>query len=408
MDVVEALGRGLAEPLVDAENQERGEPLGRRRGIIESALADRHRERLARAGAVALQVRPRDGAADALKIGRDLVGDVAAIEIVETGAGELLERIGQAAGRERRALLGRLAVDEEGSGEAGSVDLLAAVGGEAPGVGAGDRIALAGERDGGLQQPRQRHPAALGAGGVIEKLPATDYSRHRERCERAARRDLLEPGLAIELPRGARPGIAAGLDVADAPGRLAEQPEGVTAEVVHVRIGDDDGGPGRQRRLERVAALGEHVPARLGRVAVRRGHHAAAGADAFLNHDGLGRGATRGGTALDRGRDPRQIARHSTWKACASERSEGKKMAEEAAKKGRVNWLNMLTVVSAAILIGTEVIGAGLATAWAIAGFFSLGDIGAYVLQALFGVGAVAVIVAFLRAATRIEPLVER
>ena len=91
----------------------------------------------------------------------------------------------------------------------------------------------------------------------------------------------------------------------------------------------------------------------------------------------------------------------------ASEPSEGKKMAEEAAK-GRVNWLNTLTVISAAILIGTEVIGAGLATAWAIAGFFSLGDIGAYVLQALFGVGAVAVIVAFLRAATRIEPLVER
>ena len=92
----------------------------------------------------------------------------------------------------------------------------------------------------------------------------------------------------------------------------------------------------------------------------------------------------------------------------ASEPSEGKKMAEEAAKKGRVNWLNTVTVVSAAILIGTEVIGAGLATAWAIAGFFSLGDIGAYVLQALFGMGAVAVIIAFLRAATRIEPLVER
>ena len=83
-------------------------------------------------------------------------------------------------------------------------------------------------------------------------------------------------------------------------------------------------------------------------------------------------------------------------------------MAEQAAKKGRVNWLNSLTVVSAAVLIGTEVIGAGLATAWAIAGFFSLGDIGAYVLQALFGVGAVAVIVAFLRAANRVEPLVER
>lgn len=83
-------------------------------------------------------------------------------------------------------------------------------------------------------------------------------------------------------------------------------------------------------------------------------------------------------------------------------------MAEEAAKKSRVNWMNTLTVVSAAILIGTEVVGAGLASAWAIAGFFSLGDIGTYALQTLFSAGAVAVIVAFLRAATRIEPLVER
>jgi hypothetical protein len=82
-------------------------------------------------------------------------------------------------------------------------------------------------------------------------------------------------------------------------------------------------------------------------------------------------------------------------------------MAEEAAKKGRVNWLNTLTVVSAAILIGTEVLGAGLATAWAIAGFFSLGE-SAPMCCRRCSRGAVAIIVAFLRAATRIEPIVER
>ena len=64
--------------------------------------------------------------------------------------------------------------------------------------------------------------------------------------------------------------------------------------MVHVRIGDDDGGAGSERRFERVAALGEHFPARLGRVAMRRGHHAAAGADAFLNHESLWRGAAAG------------------------------------------------------------------------------------------------------------------
>jgi hypothetical protein len=84
------------------------------------------------------------------------------------------------------------------------------------------------------------------------------------------------------------------------------------------------------------------------------------------------------------------------------------KMAAQGQSKGRINWLNGITVISAAVLIGTEIVGAGIATGWAIAGFFSLGDIGAYVLEALFGVGALAVVIAFVRSAVRIEPLVER
>jgi hypothetical protein len=83
-------------------------------------------------------------------------------------------------------------------------------------------------------------------------------------------------------------------------------------------------------------------------------------------------------------------------------------MADEARTQGRVNWTNSITVISAAILIGTEIIGAGIATGWAIAGFFALGDVGAYVLEALFGVGALAIVVVFIRNAARIEPLVER
>jgi hypothetical protein len=83
-------------------------------------------------------------------------------------------------------------------------------------------------------------------------------------------------------------------------------------------------------------------------------------------------------------------------------------MAEQGRSGGRVNWANTITVGSAAILIGTEIIGTGLAAGWAVAGFFALGDIGAYVLEALFGLGALAVVVAFVRAAARIEPLVER
>ena len=83
-------------------------------------------------------------------------------------------------------------------------------------------------------------------------------------------------------------------------------------------------------------------------------------------------------------------------------------MTESTRASGRVNWINIVTVVSAAILIGTEIVGVGLATGWAIAGLFGLGDIGAYVLETLFVLGAFAIVVTFVRAAARIEPFVER
>ena len=83
-------------------------------------------------------------------------------------------------------------------------------------------------------------------------------------------------------------------------------------------------------------------------------------------------------------------------------------MTDASPAKGAINWTNTVTVISAAILSGTEIVGTGFATGWALAGFFSLGDIGAYVLEALFCLGALAVVVGFVRAAARIEPLIER
>lgn len=78
-------------------------------------------------------------------------------------------------------------------------------------------------------------------------------------------------------------------------------------------------------------------------------------------------------------------------------------MSETSNPSGRVNWTNVITVISAAILIGTEIIGAGFATGWAIAGLFGLGNIGAYVLQGLFGLLAAYIIFKFVRRATKIE-----
>jgi membrane protein implicated in regulation of membrane protease activity len=83
-------------------------------------------------------------------------------------------------------------------------------------------------------------------------------------------------------------------------------------------------------------------------------------------------------------------------------------MTADAGRPPRLNWTSLITVVSAAILIATEIIGAGLATGWAIATMLGLGDVGAWALEGLFAIAALAVVVAFVRGATRVEPIVER
>ncbi len=70
----------------------------------------------------------------------------------------------------------------------------------------------------------------------------------------------------------------------------------------------------------------------------------------------------------------------------------------------RVLWLNVLTVVSAAILIGAEVFGAAFAGSWAIANLFVLGTLGARVLDGIFILCGIAVMVQFVRAAHHVEP----
>jgi hypothetical protein len=70
----------------------------------------------------------------------------------------------------------------------------------------------------------------------------------------------------------------------------------------------------------------------------------------------------------------------------------------------RTNWLNVLTVVSATILIGAEVFGAAFAGSWAIATLFELGGWGARILDViLLALGAV-IMFQFVRNAQRIEP----
>jgi hypothetical protein len=74
----------------------------------------------------------------------------------------------------------------------------------------------------------------------------------------------------------------------------------------------------------------------------------------------------------------------------------------------RIMWPSIITVLSAAILIGAEVFGAAFAGGWALAILFGLDDTGAHILQAvLFAIG-VLIMAAFIRAAQRVEPFTRR
>ena len=72
-----------------------------------------------------------------------------------------------------------------------------------------------------------------------------------------------------------------------------------------------------------------------------------------------------------------------------------------------VNGKNALTIISATVLVGVELLVAGVAGGWALAGMFGLGEVGAWVLEAAGGLLALYFVVQFWRLAVRAEPIVE-
>ncbi len=76
-----------------------------------------------------------------------------------------------------------------------------------------------------------------------------------------------------------------------------------------------------------------------------------------------------------------------------------------AAPQKPINWLNMSTLVSVAILVGTELVGAGAAAGWAIGGLFNLGPAITHALQGLLVLVALTGLFYFLRAAAAHETL---
>jgi nitric oxide reductase large subunit len=74
----------------------------------------------------------------------------------------------------------------------------------------------------------------------------------------------------------------------------------------------------------------------------------------------------------------------------------------------QIVWPSVITVISAAILIGAEVFGAAFAGGWALAILFGLDDTEAHIVQAVLFALGVLVMVAFVRAAQRVEPFFKR
>ena len=74
------------------------------------------------------------------------------------------------------------------------------------------------------------------------------------------------------------------------------------------------------------------------------------------------------------------------------------------APERKIYWPTVITVLSAAILIGAEVFGAAFAGGWALAILLGFEDTGAHIIQTLLFVLGVVIMIAFIRGAQRIEP----
>lgn len=83
-------------------------------------------------------------------------------------------------------------------------------------------------------------------------------------------------------------------------------------------------------------------------------------------------------------------------------------MNAQSSTSRQIVWPTVITVISAAILIGAEVFGAAFAGGWALAILFGLDDLAAHILQAVLFALGVMVMAAFIRGARRVEPFTRR
>ncbi len=74
-------------------------------------------------------------------------------------------------------------------------------------------------------------------------------------------------------------------------------------------------------------------------------------------------------------------------------------------QKKPINTTNLLTLVSVAILVGTEFVGTSWAAGWAMSGLFQLPPVVGLAVEIIFSILGLVCLYYFVRAAARAEPI---
>ena len=75
------------------------------------------------------------------------------------------------------------------------------------------------------------------------------------------------------------------------------------------------------------------------------------------------------------------------------------------AERKPINWQNTLTIVSVAILVGTELVGVSWAAGWALGGLFQLPPWLSLSFEIAGGLFGMLLLYYFVRAAIKVEPI---
>lgn len=73
-----------------------------------------------------------------------------------------------------------------------------------------------------------------------------------------------------------------------------------------------------------------------------------------------------------------------------------------------INWTHAATLISVAILVGTEFVGTAWAAGWALGGLFQLDATTSRVIEVVFAAAGLACLYYFMQAAVKAEPVYQQ